>query len=140
MGCNRVELTYLVQAAPETGLRILQRDRHQAIGNPSMSAPPTPTLPIILFSVFAGIGSGVLAYFLCFETFGLGTAWSVALTSLMVISTVSGTATLLSRLYDERTVGANVGFGCGLTVLVLLFIGFCLLMGLFAGTLALTFG
>jgi len=105
-----------------------------------MSAPPTPTLPIILFSVFAGLGSGVLAFYLCFETFGLGSAWSVGLTSLVGIGTVSGTAALLSRLYDERTVGINVGFGCGLTVLVALFAGFCLLMGLFAGTLALTFG
>lgn len=105
-----------------------------------MSAPPTPTLPIILFSVFAGLGSGVLAFFLCFETFGLGSGWSAGLTSLVVIGVVSGTAALLSRLYDERTVGVNVGFGCGLMVLLALFAGFCLLMGLFAGTLALTFG
>jgi hypothetical protein len=104
-----------------------------------MSAPPTPTLPIILFSVFAGLGSGVLALFLCFETFGLGSGWSAGLTSLVVIGVVSAAA-LLSRLYDERTVGVNVGFGCGLMVLLALFAGFCLLMGLFAGTLALTFG
>jgi len=104
-----------------------------------MSAPPTPTLPIILFSVFAGFGSGVLAFFLCFETFDLGAAWSVGLTSLAVIGSVSGSAASLSWLHDERTVGMNVGFGCGLTLLVLLFAGFCLLMGLFAGSLALTF-
>lgn len=105
-----------------------------------MSAPPTPTLPIILFSVFAGLGSGVLAFYLCFETFGLGSGWSVGLTSLAVMGIVSGSAVLLSRLHDERTVGVNVGFGCGLMVLIALFAGFCLLMGLFAGTLALTFG
>ncbi len=105
-----------------------------------MSAPPTPTLPIILFSVFAGLGSGVLAFYLCFETFGLGSGWSVGLTSLALMGVVSATAALLSRLHDERTVGVNVGFGCGLMVLIALFAGFCLLMGLFAGTLALTFG
>jgi len=104
-----------------------------------MYAPPTPTLPIILFSVFAGLGSGVLAFYLCFETFGLGAAWSSGLTALVVMGSVSGSAALLSRLYDERTQGMNVGFGCGLTFLVALFAGFCLLMGLFAGTLALTF-
>jgi len=105
-----------------------------------MSAPPTPTLPIILFSVFAGLGSGVLAFYLCFESFGLSAAWSAGLTSLVVMGAVSGSAAALSRLHDERTVGINVGFGCGLTLLVVLFVGFCLLMGLFAGTLALTFG
>ena len=107
--------------------------------SPAPASAPTPTLPIILFSVFASLGSGVLAFYLCFETFGLGTAWSVGLTSLVVMGTVSGSAALLSRLYDERTVGVNVGFGCGLMVLIVLFAGFCLLMGLFAGTLALTF-
>ncbi|HRJ41364.1 MAG: hypothetical protein KJZ86_11685 [Caldilineaceae bacterium] len=105
-----------------------------------MSVAPTPTLPIILFSLFAGMGSGVLAYFLCFETFGLGPAWSSGVTSLVLIGVVSGTAGLLSRLHDERTVGVNVVFGCGLTLLVVLFVGFCLLMGLFAGTVALLFG
>ena len=105
-----------------------------------MSAPPTPTLPIILLSVFVGVGSGVLAFFLCFETFGLGAAWSAGLTALVVMGAVSGSAASLSRLYDERTVGMNVGFGCGLTLLVALFATFCLLMGLFAGTIALTFG
>ena len=105
-----------------------------------MSAAPTPTLPIILLSVFVGVGSGVLAFYLCFETLGLGAAWSVGLTALVVMGAVSGSAASLSRLYDERTVGMNVGFGCGLTLLVLLFTAFCLLMGLFAGTIALTFG
>jgi hypothetical protein len=105
-----------------------------------MYAPPTPTLPIILLSVFVGVGSGVLAFYLCFETFALGAPWSAGLTALAVIGAVSGSAALLSRLYDERTTGMNVGFGCGLTLLVALFAGFCLLMGLFAGTIALAFG
>lgn len=118
----------------------LQRIRHEANGNPSMSPAPTPTLPIILFSVFAGLGCGVLAFYICFEAAGLGATWSVGLTSLVVIGAVSGSAGLLSRLHDERTVGMNVGFGCVLTLLVVLFIAFCLLMGLLAGTLALIFG
>ncbi len=105
-----------------------------------MSAPPTPTLPIILLSVFVGVGSGVLAFFLCFETFGLGAAWSAGLTALVVMGAVSGSAASLSRPYDERTVGVNVCLGCGLPLLVALFAAFCLLMGLFAGTIALTFG
>jgi len=105
-----------------------------------MYSPPTPTLPIILLSVFVGVGSGVLAFYLCLETFGLGAAWSTGLSALVVMGAVSGSTVFLSRLYDERTVGINLGFGCGLTVLVALFAGFCMLMGLFAGTLALTFG
>lgn len=105
-----------------------------------MYPPPTPTLPIILLSVFVGVGSGVLAFYLCFETFALGAAWSTGITTLVVIGAVSGSAALLSRLYDERATGMNVGFGCGLTLLVALFAGFCLLMGLFAGTIALLFG
>ncbi|MFZ1756885.1 MAG: hypothetical protein WAU10_24250 [Caldilineaceae bacterium] len=132
-------MTCLVQAEPGWAWG-LERNRHEAIGKHSMSPAPTPTLPIILFSVFAGVGSGVLAFFLCFETLGLGAAWSSGLTSLVLMAVVSGSAALLSRLYDERTVGINVGFGCGLTLLVALFAGFCLLIGLFAGTLALTFG
>ncbi len=118
----------------------MQRNRHDAIGNPSMYAPPTPTLPIILLSVFVGVGSGILVLFLCFETFGLGVAWSTGLTTLTIMAAVAGTAATLSRLYDERATGMNVGFGCGLTLLIALFAGFCLLMGLFAGTIALSFG
>ena len=105
-----------------------------------MSAPPTPTLPIILLSVFVGVGAGVLAFYLCFETFVLGAPWSAGLTALAVIGAVSGSAAFFSRLYDERATGMNIGFGCGLTLLVALFAGFCLIMGIFAGTLALTFG
>lgn len=105
-----------------------------------MHAAPTPNLPIILISVLAGLGSGVLVFFLCFETFGLGSSWSTGLTSLAVIGVVSGIAALLSQLYDQRTVGMHVGFGCGLTLLILLFVAFCLFLGLFAGTVALLFG
>jgi len=105
-----------------------------------MSVTPTPTLPIILLSVVVGVGSGVLAFFLCFETFGLTVAWSVGLAALVVMGSVSAAAASLSRLYDERTVGMNVGLSCGLTLLVLLFITFCLLIGVFAGMLALAFG
>ena len=105
-----------------------------------MSAPPTPTLPIILVSVFVGVGSGVLAFYLCFETFGLGPGWSAGLTTLAVMAAVALSAAALSRLHDERTLWMNVGFGCGLTLLVALLGGFCLLMGLFAGILASLFG
>jgi hypothetical protein len=98
---------------------------------------PTPTLPIIFVSLIVGMGSGVLGYYLAYAIFSLSVQWSAAISTLALVAGVSGTAAFLSRLHDPRTVGMNVGFSCALTFLLLTFSGFCLVIGVFAATLAM---
>jgi hypothetical protein len=98
---------------------------------------PTPTLPIILISLFVGLGSGVLGFYLAYAVLNLSTPWSVAVATLSLVGAVSGAAAFLSSLHDRRTVGMNIGFSCVLTFLLLTFIGFCLAVGIVAATLAL---
>jgi hypothetical protein len=98
---------------------------------------PTPTLPIILASLIVGLGSGVLGYYLVYAIFQLSVQWSAALATLALVGGVSGTAASLSALHDPPTIGMNVGFSCALTFLLLSFTGFCLVVGVFAATLAL---
>ncbi|MBX2999838.1 MAG: hypothetical protein KF893_15060 [Caldilineaceae bacterium] len=98
---------------------------------------PTPTLPIIFISLFVGLGSGVLGFYLAYAILALSTPWSAAIATLSVVGAVSGTAAFLSSLHDRRTIGMNIGFSCALTFLLLTFIGFCLVMGIVAATLML---
>lgn len=100
---------------------------------------PTPNLAIILFSALSGAGTGVLAFYLFFAVIRMTLPWSVGLATLALIGAVSGTAALITVLYDRRSVGVNVGFSCGLMSLLIGFSLFCLLAGAVAGTLALLF-
>jgi hypothetical protein len=107
-----------------------------SFSDPDLPAP-TPTLPIIFVSLFVGLGSGVLGYYLAYAIFQLSVQWSAVVATLALVAAVSGVAAFLSRLHDPQTVGINVGFSCALAFLLLSFTGFCLVIGIFAATLAL---
>lgn len=121
----------------------LFRERNQAPRRLPSSFPdldfstPTPTLPIIFVSLFVGLGSGVLGLYLAYAVFDLSTPWSAAIATLSLVGAVSGAAAFLSSLHDRRTIGMNIGFSCALTFLLLSFVGFCLVIGIVAATLAL---
>lgn len=98
---------------------------------------PTPNLAIVFASVSVGIGTVVLVYYLLYAVIGLPLSWSVALAALVLMASVAGVATFLSRLDDPRSVGVNIGFSCGLAALFLSFISLCIVVGIFAATLVL---
>ena len=98
---------------------------------------PVPTLPIVLVSLIAGIGFSIVALYLAYVIFDLGVQWSAALATLVLVGSVSATAALLSFLHDERTIGLNVGFSCAFTLLLLAFVGGCLVAGIAAAMVAL---
>jgi hypothetical protein len=98
---------------------------------------PTPTLPIIFVSLFVGLGSSVLGFYLAYVVLDLSTPWSAAVATVSLVGAVSGASAFLSSLHDRRTIGMNIGFSCALTFLLLTFIGFCLVIGILAATLAL---
>ena len=117
---------------------LLQAQRRLPSSFPGLElSTPTPTLPIIFMSLFVGLGSGVLAFYLSYATFRLSAQWSTVAATLVLVGGVSGTAAFLSALHDQRTIGMNVGFSCALTFLLLAFVTFCLVVGIFAATLVL---
>ncbi|RME60103.1 MAG: hypothetical protein D6790_09850 [Caldilineae bacterium] len=97
-------------------------------------------MPIILFSVLAGLGVSVLVFYALYAMLQIPLPWSAGLSVLALIGTVSGAAGGLGALYDRRTVGVHIGFSCTLTALVLAFAGLCMVVGMLAGALALLFG
>lgn len=105
------------------------------IGRAVRPSAPTPNLPIILLSVLVGLGSSVLTLYAVYTWTNLSLAWSVAIATLALIGSVSGTALGLSTLHDPRSGGLNAGFSCGFTLLLLLFFGICLFSGMLAATL-----
>lgn len=84
-----------------------------------------------------GTGSGIVAFYLSYAVFHLTAPWSAGIATLGLVAAVSGAAAFLSSLHDRRTIGMNVGFSCALTLLLVTFTGFCLVVGIFAATLAL---
>lgn len=79
----------------------------------------------------------MLGFYLAYEIFFLNVQVSTAIATLALIAGGSSVAAGLSTLYDSRTIAINVGFGCVLTFLLLIFFGFCLVVGILAATLVL---
>ncbi len=79
----------------------------------------------------------MVGFYLAYAILHLDVQWSAGLAALILAGAVSGTAALLSTLHDERTIGMNVGFSCVLTLQLLTFAGFCLIVGVFVATLVL---
>ncbi|MCB0112874.1 MAG: hypothetical protein R2873_36165 [Caldilineaceae bacterium] len=117
---------------------LVQVSRRLSNGLPGAAlSAPTPTLPIIFISLFAGIGSSVLGYYVAYAVLTWSTFWSVAAATLILTAAVSGTAAFLSSLHDPRTIGVNIGFSCALTFLLLAFVGFCMVVGILAATVVM---
>lgn len=99
-----------------------------------------PSLPIILIGAAAGVAGGVTGLYLAYVQFGLNAAASAAVATLGLCAGLGITGAAFSSLTGSRATLSNIGFGCGLIVLVLLFFGFCSLVGALAATLILTLG
>ncbi len=99
-----------------------------------------PSLPIILLGAFSGLGGGVIALYLASDVAGLNAPLSAGIATFAMLGLLGSMAAGLTVLTDSRAVISNVGFSCGLLVLSLLFLGFCLFLGAVVATLVLTWG
>ncbi len=95
----------------------------------------TPSLPIILVSVFVGLGCGALGLYVAYEILRFMVPFSVAFATLAMLAGLSIASGGLSALAGEGSGWINFGFSCGLTLLIMLYLGFCMLVGVLAATL-----
>ena len=98
---------------------------------------PAPSLPIILISVFVGLGSGALGLYLAYGALGWSLPASAAFATLTLLMGLAASAGGLSSLEGTGSGWINLGLSCGLLLLLLIYFGFCLLVGAVAATLAL---
>lgn len=82
----------------------------------------------------------MLGLYIAYVLMALSREWSAAVATLGLVAAVSGVSAFLSALHDRRTIGMNIGFSCALTFLLLAFVGFCLIVGILAATVALLIG
>ncbi len=101
------------------------------------SAGGAPSLPIILFSAAGGVAGGVLTLYVAYGRFGLGPELSAGLATLGLLFSLGLSGAALSAATGSRAAPVNILFSCGLILLMLIFLGLCLLVGALAGTVLL---
>jgi hypothetical protein len=103
-----------------------------------LSAEPAlaPSLPIILFSAAAGLGTGILAFYVVNRLLLMNLPLSAGAATLCALALLSASAGGLSILTHSNAL-INVAFGCGLIVLTVTFFAFCSLIGALAATLVI---
>lgn len=100
-------------------------------------APYAPSLPIILFSAACGVAGGVLGVFISTKWLGFGIELSAGIGALAMLFGLGVSGAVLSALTGSRAAPVNILFSCGLILLTLLMLAFCVLAGALAGTLLL---
>lgn len=93
-----------------------------------------PSLPIILFSAAGGLGVGVIAFYVTYRSLLLELPLSAGITTLTVLAVLSMLSGGLSALIRSNAL-LNTLFSCGLIVLMVLFFGFCSLLGALSAAL-----
>ena len=106
--------------------------------DPDADGSAGPSLPIILFSAASGIGAGIIAFYITHRLLLLNPPLSAGLATLSMLGTLGLTSGGLSVLIRANPL-VNIGFSCGLLVLVVAFFGFCSLVGALAAALVLAF-
>jgi hypothetical protein len=94
-----------------------------------------PSLPIILFSAAGGVAGGVLTLYVAYGRMALGPELSAGLATLGLLFSLGISGATLSAATGSRAAPANILFSCGLILLMLVFLGLCVLVGALAGTL-----
>lgn len=97
-----------------------------------------PSLPIILLSSASAVGFSILSFFFAYEIIRLRLELSagIATFSLLIVLGIVGTG--LSAVIGSRSTLSNLGFSCGLILIMGLFFSLCMIGGAFAAML-LTF-
>jgi hypothetical protein len=96
-----------------------------------------PSLPIILFSAAGGVAGGVLTLYVAYGRLALGPELSAGLATLGLLVSLGLSGAALSAATGSRAAPVNILFSCGVILLMLIFLGLCLLIGALAGTLLL---
>lgn len=94
-----------------------------------------PSLPIVLLSAASAIGFGILSFYLAYEVFRLKVELSAGISTFCLLIVLGLMSTGLSSLIGSRTAMSNLGFSCGLILLMLLFFSLCMISGAFAAIL-----
>ncbi|MFN8494535.1 MAG: hypothetical protein U0350_43440 [Caldilineaceae bacterium] len=100
----------------------------------------TPSLPAILLHAALGLGSAGLM--LVITRWGLGYDWLISsvVAAWTFVVLFGPLGILCSRLTGSPTLLRNLGYGCGLMVVTLLFFGLCGLVGGLAAVVAQAVG
>lgn len=94
-----------------------------------------PSLPIILISAASAVGLGILSFFISYELLRFRAEISTGIATLCLLTVVGLVSTVLSALVGSRATMSNLGFSCGLILLMVLFFSLCLISGAFAAML-----
>lgn len=97
-------------------------------------AGSTPSLPIVLFSAAGGVAGGVLTLYVAYGRMALAPELSAGLATLGLLFSLGISGALLSAATGSRAAPANILFSCGVILLMIIFLGLCLLVGALAGT------
>ncbi len=100
-------------------------------------AGSTPSLPIVLFSAAGGVAGGVLTLYVAYGRMALGPELSAGLATLGLLFALGISGAILSAATGSRAAPVNILFSCGVILLMIIFLGLCLLVGALAGTVLL---
>lgn len=94
-----------------------------------------PSLPIILISAASAVGLGILSFFISYEMLRFRIELSTGIATLCLLTVAGFVSTGLSAAIGSRTTMSNLGFSCGLILLMVLFFTLCLISGAFVAML-----
>ena len=99
-----------------------------------------PSLPIILFSAASGVAGGVIGLYITYDVLAWEIQPSVFIAVLCLSLGIGLAGAGLSALTESRATLGNIALSCGLILVSMLFLGFCMLLGALAATFLLTTG
>lgn len=94
-----------------------------------------PSLPVILFSTVSGISCGVIALYVGFSMLQLNVQLTAAVATLGLLFGMGVSGAAMSAVTGTRGAATNMLFSCVATVLVLLFMSVCMVLGAVSATL-----
>lgn len=97
-----------------------------------------PSLPIILLSSASAVGFCILSFYLAYEMLRFRIEISTGIATFFLLAVLGVVGAGLSAASGSRATMSNLGFSCGLILLMGLFFSLCMIGGAFAAML-LTF-
>jgi len=94
-----------------------------------------PSLPIILLSSACSVGASILSFYLAYEILRLRIEVSVGIATFLLLAVLGAVSAGLSAISGSRSTMSNLGFSCGLILLMGLFFSLCMIGGAFAAML-----
>ena len=98
--------------------------------------PASPSLPAILLTAAFAIACAAVSLYIAHWPLGYDLRASSVLAVWVLCVTFGPLGFVCSQWVGSPTIGRNIGLGCGLTLVTLLFFGLCGLMGALAALVA----